>query len=293
MRTRIIIYCGIVLAACLWLLWWQHAKVPKPIAGPEAVAVSTNPPVVESQSVNPPPAVAGQPSQPPTSVPQSTPKTGMELYSQMRSNLLSPERKARLEQFQEAWRTPIEFYGKVVDENTNPVAGVQVDFGCNDLSPTGTSYYHTESDANGLFSIKDITGKLLNIHVSKEGYYSSKSDSDSFYYAGENVNFVPDQSNPIIFHLRKKGARAKLVEVKQNYGIARDGTALGIDLTTGKAATGGSGNLVVQCWTEDAGKSSGQKYDWHCLVTIPGGGLVLSSGEFDFSAPEDGYAPSY
>ena len=80
--------------------------------------------------------------------------------------------------------------------------------------------------------------------------------------------------------------------MRQNYRVARDGTPLAIDLTNGKATTGGSDNLVVQCWTDDQGKLSGQKYDWHCRVTIPGGGLVLSDEEFPFSAPESGYAPS-
>src|ERR1700690_1242102 len=63
MRTRILVFCGVVLAVCLWLLLRQHAEAPKPTAGPEAVAVSANPPVVQSQPVNPPsapPAVAGQ-----------------------------------------------------------------------------------------------------------------------------------------------------------------------------------------------------------------------------------------
>jgi hypothetical protein len=33
-------------------------------------------------------------------------------------------------------------------------------------------------------------------------------------------------------------------------------------------------------------------FSWHCLVRIPGGGLVLSDKEFDFEAPESGYVPS-
>ena len=72
MRTRVIILCGIVLAVCLWLLWRQH-EMPKLTASPETVAVSTNPPAAT-------PTVEVKPSQPPTNVPQFTPKTGMELY---------------------------------------------------------------------------------------------------------------------------------------------------------------------------------------------------------------------
>jgi hypothetical protein len=52
---------------------------------------------------------------------------------------------------------------------------------------------------------------------------------------------------------------------------------------------GENGNLVVQCWTHDEGKARGQRYDWHCRVTIPGGGIVTTDEEFAFLAPESGY----
>lgn len=52
------------------------------------------------------------------------------------------------------WLTPIEFYGKVVDQNGQPVVGAEIDFGTNDLSPTGSSNYKGASDTNGLFSIR-------------------------------------------------------------------------------------------------------------------------------------------
>jgi hypothetical protein len=48
----------------------------------------------------------------------------------------------------------------------------------------------------------------------------------------------------------------------------------------------------VQCWTEDQGKRSGQKYNWHCVVTIPSGGAITNDDEFPFEAPEKGYFPS-
>ena len=297
MRTRILLFCGVVLAVCLWLLWRQH-EAPKPIASPEAVAVSTNPPPAQSQPVNPPsapPAVAGQP---PASVPQSTPKTGMELYSQMRSNLLSPERRARLEQFQEAWRTPIQFYGQVVDENTNPVAGAQVDFDCNDLSTNGTSYYHTGSDANGLFSIVGITGKLLSVHVSKEGYYSSRRDREYFDYAGNgDNNFIPDAGNPVVFHLLKKKQGERLIEkdfppgIGQIWQLHHDGTPIELDLLNGSQNVTGGGQLKLEFW-RDLSNPNAKRFDWKLQISAVGGGLIPADEEFAFTAPETGYQPS-
>src|SRR5579859_6589500 len=66
------------------------------------------------------------------------------------------------------WRTPIAFYGKVVDEKGMAVPDVTVDFSCNDVSATGTSTYHTKSDANGQFSISHIKGKLLVVKATKD-----------------------------------------------------------------------------------------------------------------------------
>ncbi|HEV2692654.1 MAG TPA: hypothetical protein VG347_07125, partial [Verrucomicrobiae bacterium] len=81
------------------------------------------------------------------------------------------KRQSLSQQYDGEWLTPIEFYGLVIDESNNPVADVQIDFSCSDMSPTGTSDYHAASGANGLFSLKNVTGKLLVIKsISKSGY---------------------------------------------------------------------------------------------------------------------------
>src|SRR5436190_7560971 len=202
-------------------------------------------------------------------------------------------RRDAVKKMQDQWRTPIEFYGKVVDESDQPVQGATVDFKCNDLSVTGTSAYKARSDENGLFSLRGIRGNLLVARVSKEGYYSSKRDTDAFSYAGENINFVPAPSDPVVFHLRKKGTAEALVFAKQNFRVPCDGVPLEIDLKEGCTKRSGEGDLKVQCWTQDAGKRSGEKYDWLCRLTIPGGGLIESTNEFDFLAPESGYQEGY
>ena len=53
------------------------------------------------------------------------------------------------------WRFPINFWGKVVDENDRPIEGALVDFYWNDLSRAGTSRVKALSDANGFFSLLD------------------------------------------------------------------------------------------------------------------------------------------
>jgi hypothetical protein len=194
-----------------------------------------------------------------------------------------------LNKLQEQWRTPIEFYGKVVDENTNPVQDAKVDFDCNDTSPEGTSFYHTTSDSNGLFSIRDIQGLLLGVKVNKDGYYPYLPNGDNFYYAGQNQNFVPDVARPVLFRLRKKGGGEPLTHFHKSFKVPKDGTPIQIDLATGNLAKSGEHTLEVECWTHDTEKKEGWKYDWKCQVSVPGGGLQIFTEQFPFLAPNDGY----
>ncbi len=192
------------------------------------------------------------------------------------------------------WRTPIEFYGKVVDENGNPVEGAQIEFSCTDLSPAGNSYYRTTSDADGLFSLNNVQGKLLVVRsIVKDGYYVSKQNRNNFFYAGENENFIPEFGNPVVFHLRKKGQAEPLITFKKSFRIPRDGTPVEINFLSGKTTALGSGHLRVECWTQDKGRKSGQMYDWKCLITVPSGGLQIATNEFNFLAPEDGYQAGF
>lgn len=191
------------------------------------------------------------------------------------------------------WQGAIEFYGKVVDENTNAIAGTSVRFSWTDMTAEdGASTSATASDAAGVFSLQGVRGRSLTVWVSKDGYLASGGGQQTFLYGNFDAKFNPDPWNPVVFTLRKKGRPEPLVAVKSNYGIPRDGTPLAIDLASGQAAKGENGNLVVQCWTEDQGKARGQKYDWHCRLTIPGGGIMPTDEEFAFLAPESGYKPT-
>jgi hypothetical protein len=208
------------------------------------------------------------------------------------------ERKKKMqkliEDYNNEWRTPIEFYGIVVDESNNPVADVQVDFSCNDMSPTGTSNYHAVSDENGFFSLKNVTGKLLVITgIAKSGYYTSRNDNNSFEYGDAHITSIGNP-NPIVFHLRKKGEGANLIEKKFPLGIGQiwqlrhDGTPIELDLLNGSQNISGNGQLKLEFWRDISDKHA-QKFDWKLQVTMLNGGFIGTDEEFPFNAPENGY----
>jgi hypothetical protein len=287
MKKRIFIVLLLLVVAGVWL-WLRHNRPAEPVL--------TESPVEET---NQPPAQARQrrtaPASPPTpaSVPNQPAQDGAAVV-ESRINQI----KTEVERGYEEWRTPIEFYGKVVDENTNAVADADVHFVWTDLSPKGNSDKQTTSDGNGLFSLRNEAGKHLMVQVSKQGYYSYQPFGAAFFYAGENQNFVPDAANPVVFRLKKKGVAEPLVHVQSPMGgskgfrIPKNGAAVEISLTSGKTVSAGQGDFRVQCWTDNQGKASGEKYDWKCQITVPNGGLVQSTEDLDFQAPSDGYRTS-
>ena len=204
----------------------------------------------------------------------------------------STEAESIVNRSYDEWRAPIGFFGLVVDENTNRIAGADVHFIWTDLSTTGTSERNATSDLEGGFRLQNVTGKTLTVQVSKAGYYAYKNYPVGFFYAGENENFVSDINAPVVFKLRKKGKGEPLTVFERDFLIAKNGEPVRVDLTIGNRANTGDGNLVVECWTNDQGKKPGEKYDWRCRISVPGGGLLMSTNQFDFEAPADGYLPS-
>jgi hypothetical protein len=285
MKKKKRFFCGLLVIIAGVVIWYCLRK-PSGRVTVQPTSIETN-----QASSKPAPIRNGQASAGSATTSKPTPESNPAAWTEMRLKQMEEERQKGLNE----WRTSIEFYGKVIDENTNPVEGAQVDFGCNDLSPAGTSFYHTQSDGNGLFSIRGINGKLLSVKVTKQGYYAYQPFGASFYYAGQNQNFVPDAAHPVIFRLKKKGVAEPLVHIQapmggpKGYRIARDGTALEISLMTGDAAAPGQGDLRVQGQTDDKGKPAGQKYDWKCQISVPNGGLVQSTDDLNFEAPTDGY----
>ena len=209
-----------------------------------------------------------------------------------------PKTNGRSEQnIEEMFRGPIEFYGKVVDENRNPVAAADISFSWNELTVSNqiaTDRAQAKSDDNGFFSLERRSGEGLDVRISKSGYYVAKSNAMSFQYSG--LSGMPahnaDRNNPVIFVLVKKGTGASLITSKRgmgdDFGISppRDGTPLKIDLLNFKT---GEGPLEISQIKPDP-KNWKQAQEWFFQMKIPDGGFVeYRHQDFPFDAPESGY----
>jgi len=190
---------------------------------------------------------------------------------------------------------PISFYGKVVDQNTNPIVKADVLFMWNDTSPTGTSKTGTFSDKNGLFSLEGAKGRGMSVYVSKPGYYTLKDQAISFDYEQDfGSQHRPDPNNPVIFRLRKKGPGVDLIT--SQYGVApelkvtapRNGVPVLVDLMERKV--GSIGQLKIS-QNKPEYLQAKQATEWSFRMEIPDGGFVEQNDEFPFEAPASGYQP--
>jgi hypothetical protein len=281
MRTGISLFCIIVLAFCAWLLMHHVSEQAKNNPQQGAVTLTNHPPLTltaqtqtlaQSQSINA--------STPTNTSSAKAPWPTAEEFSQ---------------QALAAWQAPIEFYGKVVDENTNPIEGVSVLFQWDESATTDVAKTLTaESDSEGLFSLQGKHGRSLEVSVSKEGYYSSQKDKTGYMYALTSEKFLPSKLNPVVFHLHKKGQGVDLIT--SQYGIRpdfpvlvpRDGNPVNVDLLQRKT---GSGDLEISQVKPDSAHWNSAT-NWSFQMSFPNGGFIETDDAFLFAAPETGYQPT-
>jgi hypothetical protein len=186
---------------------------------------------------------------------------------------------------------PIAFYGRVVDQNGDPVPDAEVGFKAADKFNAPGTLYTDKSDAAGYFQIAGIKGAGLSVGVGKDGYYPVEGKSSANFGYGMGVDSTrrppPAKDNPAIFVLHKMGNTEPMTFLSgRQFDVPASGQPLTIDLVTGRANGGG---LRVESWLGDASK---RPFDWRYQLSIPGGGLVERTGHFDFEAPEGGYQPT-
>jgi hypothetical protein len=282
MRKQIWIPCIIVLIACLLLLF--RATRQHTIAMQDTGEIVTN---EQTQSAQ---IRVGAKIQIPS--PTQIVSTASGAVSNMPPSVYS---NPFFQKILPAWQMPIEFYGKIEDENSNSVAGANITFGWSEF-PTeeGARRSTAISDTDGLFSLHNKRGPSLDVWVSKEGYYASHGGQKAFDYMG-GIN--PDPQNPVVFFLRKKGKGEALIENKfpaaigQIWQLHHDGTPIELDLLNGGQASAGNGQLKLELW-RDISDLNKQPFDWKLQITAAGGGLVPTDEEFPFTAPQSGYQTS-
>jgi hypothetical protein len=201
----------------------------------------------------------------------------------------------------EQGNVPIDFFGKVVDQDGAPLAGVQINANVRAQVAVGESYItvfpktNLASDADGFFEIQGMKGDALTLEsLKKDGYEANASSSRVFNYGR---GFSSDRNAPVILKMWKTGQHATLIKGEKFAKISTDGRHYAIDLINGtiSEAQGAKGDLQV--WIQRAGDAQPTgKYKWAVELKAFDGG-ILQETDTQFaemtSAPGDGYTNGY
>ncbi len=191
----------------------------------------------------------------------------------------------------ELYRTPIQFYGKVVDDAGKSIEGAHVKIMVADVPFSAGKRFDLTTDAMGLFSLSDVHGASVAVNVSKNGYASLDKSRGLFQVEelrSANDPKMPAAGRPAIFVLQSMGKVEPLVKISTFIPVPRTGQPVEINLSDGKVAVAGQGSFRVQTWTNDQSQNAQGRYSWRCKVSVPGGGLIERNSAV-FEAPAEGY----
>lgn len=184
---------------------------------------------------------------------------------------------------------PINFWGKVIDQNGEALEGVKITYRIQQpraMWDSNSVVKNALTDSKGNFSITGDKGSSFGIKsFEKEGYEKAKGQRVSFTYSDNADRYVPDRSNPKTYTLIKRDELPGLVPADGRTSLAWDGKPIRYNLRTGKFGDFGE----IQITASRGEIESDNKYSWTCKIEVVGGGVYESSIENMYLAPEEGY----
>jgi hypothetical protein len=278
-----------VAALCLLAVavgWWLSRPSIEPSIAKETLHAVPNTPKPLTKKVIPPAE---------TSIKQPFARTP---YLGLNDPRWIERRRLRVEDPAYQWRTPIEFFGKVIDENGLPVPSAQIETSWNGTAEIyggdGVGHRTITSNANGLFSLSGVRGKMITVQVSKEGYHRRKeSNMSSFEYAGfwEPHFIEPDRNNPIVFRLLKKREAELTYHLDSRVIVKAPSLEAHLDLLSKPVQKAVPSDLFVRI-TRSSDASHQKPFDWRIEIEGRNGSELAESDEdFMTLAPGDGYKP--
>jgi hypothetical protein len=185
-------------------------------------------------------------------------------------------------------------YGKVIDQDSRPVAGVQV---LSHLMKGLGDYKEcdTTTDAKGLFHYTGLHGMALIFHFNKEGY-----EFNERLLPQRPDNYLPDPKNPLIIQMWKLRGAEPMKHVQINSSVPCDGSIERFDLLTrrwnGTNPDGlpANGDLIINLTRNPFILNARERFkpfNWSVTLAITNGGLQETTNSYPYDAPVEGYQP--
>lgn len=214
---------------------------------------------------------------------------------------------------------PIEFYGQVLDQNSQPIQDVNVTVEVIYYDPTQEeNFYENEkiiqfaTDADGKFQLSD-EGRQITVKMQKTGceYIYSVNPPDTYDYELVHDLHQPDVNSPVIFYLYKKtypvyltGGKTSARGVLQTFFNVPDAFQTSFYITEGYNDAYGKAGLMPDGTTlgydkyrrgtkdiQVSGNVSGSNYEITFTPLVQNSGLIVSDNFLE-EAPDTGYTSS-
>jgi len=194
----------------------------------------------------------------------------------------------RLAVFKAGWdeenNKSLEFYGKVIDQDGQPVVGARIQGNVmTTIGFRGTNEmpHVTSTDSQGNFEFRGLHGQSLGVTPQKDGYeYTQKG----------NGNWTPTYKasidNRVIIYMWKIKGAEPMIHTFIRAGLACDGSQSTFNLFTKRIdATG----LTMKLTRNPVNIDRRKNFDWTLTISVSGGGLIPIKDIYPDEAPEDGY----
>lgn len=278
MRPRFLIVVVLIALLAVALLFWRRPVQRSGSAGPsEAAKHSISAPVARSNPIN------GN-----TPVVAPTPITNQPIVSDI----------SKLEEFRryvERHNKPVDFFGLVIDQDSNPIPGVTIKSGVSHwtmpipsvrLVGSKDIQLETTTGPDGRFELTGATGDGFGVGLYKDGY-EAESEKNGFRAAQYSYY------NPVIFKMWSTNIHEKLITGKYAFDIVPDGRPYFINLTDGTISESGTGDLKV--WIQYTNHVVPRRmWRWSAgIIPVNGGLLEEPIATPMYEAPKEGYVPEF
>ncbi len=182
-------------------------------------------------------------------------------------------------------KTPMDTYGKVVDQYGQPVVGAKVRGLVGFEGPGDYEEHYTKTDSQGGFQFLGLHGKDLEIAPEKEGYEFNLAYK---FLVFRPISYRPDPTNLLIIHMWKLRGAEPMMHTQLHAYIPCDGSATLFDLMTGKKST--NGDFTVKLTRNPLNIDGRKPFDWSVTFEITNGGFQeITNLAYPNEAPAEGY----
>jgi hypothetical protein len=189
-------------------------------------------------------------------------------------------------------RHTIGIYGKVIDQDGNPIVGADVTGSVSRMQGWYEDFkwvsHTTQTDTNGLFQFVGLTGAGWNLSVKKDGYEIDYRKG----YSGPKCSTDGSQTKPdnhVILTMYKRHGAEPMIHIKLHSYIRCEGTVTRFELLTGKKNP--DGDFEVSLTRNPFNIDPRKPFDWILTLEITNGGFQVVTNIYPNEAPADGYQP--